>query len=88
MSRRIATSEVSQFEDNDNSHFVDMAKFYRNHGKLQIGVVQVESCELPKDFSDPPIGDRAPVRNSIEEGCSRTGCSLLNFVIKCADLLW
>jgi hypothetical protein len=88
MSRRIATSEVSQFEGNDNSHFIDMARFHMNHGELRIGVVQVDNCELPKAFSDPPIGDKAPVRNSIEEGCSRAGCSLPNFVIKCADFLW
>jgi len=43
---------------------------------------------LPKHFRGPPIGDRVLVRNFIEEGCSRAGCSLLNVVIKRVDHLW
>jgi hypothetical protein len=45
-----------------------MARSHTNHDKLRIGVVQVEKCELPKDFRGPPIADRVLVRNFIEEG--------------------
>jgi hypothetical protein len=83
----IATSEVGQFEGNYHRHFTVVPRFHTNHSKLRIGVVQVEKCELPKDFRGPPMGDRALVRNFIEEGWSGASCSLLNFVVKCANLL-
>ena len=85
--RPIATSEVSQFKGNVHPHFIGMARSHTNHGKLRIGVVQVEKCELPKDFSGPPIGDRHLVGQFIEEGWTGTGCSLLNFVDKYVDPL-
>jgi hypothetical protein len=77
----MATSEVSQFECNDHHHSIHIARLHTKHGKLRIGIVQVENCQLPKDFSGPPIGDRALVRKFIE-GWSRACCCLLNFVIK------
>jgi len=64
-----------------------MAGSHTNHGKLRIGVVQVEKCELPKDFRGPPIGERVVVRNSIEEGWSGACCGLRNFVVECVNLL-
>jgi hypothetical protein len=86
--RPIITSEVSQFKANVHSHFIGMARSDTNHGKLRIGIVQVEKCELPKHFRGPPIGDRVLMRNFVEEGCSGPGCSLLNIVIKCVNYLW
>src|SRR5882757_3436900 len=84
----MATSEVSQFEGNDHHHSIGIARFHTNRGKLRIGIVQVEDCQLPKDFSGPPIRSRALVRKSIE-GWSGASCCLLNFVIKQTDqLLW
>src|SRR6266567_589023 len=88
LTRQIATSQVSQFNGNVHRHFIGMARSHTNHGKMRIGVVQVEKCQLPKHFRGPPIGDRVLVRNFIEEGCSRAGCSLLNVVIKRVDHLW
>ena len=66
-----------------------MPRSHTNHNKLGTGVVQVENCELPKRFSTPPIGDRALVSNFIDEGWpgSVACCSMLNFVVKCVDLL-
>jgi hypothetical protein len=87
--RPITTSDVSQFKGNVHHHFIDMARFYTNHDRLRIGVVQVEKCELPKDFSDSPIENtrnRDLVRQFIEEGCASC-CGLLNFVVKCVNLL-
>jgi hypothetical protein len=85
--QNMATSEVSQFNGNVHRHFIGIARSHTNHSKLRIRVVQVEKCELPKDFRGPPIGDRLLVRNFIEEGCSGAGCSLLNVIIKCVNLL-
>jgi hypothetical protein len=65
-----------------------MARPHTKHGKLRIGIVQVEKCELPKHFRGPPIGDRVLVRNVIDEGWSGAGCSLLNVVIECVNRLW
>jgi hypothetical protein len=58
-----------------------------NHDKSGIRVVQVEKCELPKDFRGPPIGDRVLVRDFTEEGWSGARCGLLNFVVNCFDHL-
>jgi hypothetical protein len=87
--RPIATSEVSQFKANIHRHFIGpgVARSHTNHGKLRIGVIQVEKCELPKDFRGSPIGNRVLVRNFIKESWSGAGCSLLNVVIKCVDHL-
>ena len=49
--------------------------------------MQVDNCELPKDFSGPPIGDRALVRQFIEEGWSAAYCGLQKFEVKCVNLL-
>jgi len=83
----MAASEVSQFEGNDHHHTIGMARLHTNHGKLRIGIIQVENCQLPKDFSGPPIGNRAPVRKFIE-GWSGAYCCLLNFVINRVNHLW
>jgi hypothetical protein len=85
--RPVTTSEVSQFKSNVHRHFTVMPRPHTDRDKLRIGVVQVEKCELPKDFRGPPIGDGVLVRNFIEEGGRWAGCSLLNVVIKC-DHLW
>ena len=87
LGRPIAASKVSQFKGNDHRHFIGMSRFHTNRGKLRIGVVHIEKCELPKGFRDPPIGDRIVVRNFIYEGTSGAGCSLLNVVIKCTNHL-
>jgi hypothetical protein len=83
----IATSEVSQFNGNVHHYFTVMPRSHTNRDKLRMGVVQVEKCELPKDFSGPPIGDRVLVKQLIEEGWSGACFSLLNFVVKCVNLL-
>jgi hypothetical protein len=88
--RPIATSEVSQFKANIHRHFIgpDMTRSHTNHGKLRIGVIQVEKCELPKDFRGSPIGNRVLARNFIEKGWKGAGCSPLNVVIKRVNHLW
>ena len=63
-----------------------MARSHTNHDKLRIGVIQVEKCELPKDFRGPPVRDGVLVRNPTEDGWSGAGCGLLNVVIKCVKL--
>ena len=50
--------------------------------------MQVENCDLLKDFSDLSIGDRDLVRQYIGEGWSGARCSLENFAVKCVDLIF
>ena len=83
----IATSEVCQFKGNVHHHFIVMPRSHTNRDKLRIRVVQVENCELPKDLSGPPIGNRVLAKQLIEEGWSGACFSLLNFVVKCVNLL-
>ena len=78
----MTTSKVSQLEGNYHRHVTVVPRFHTKHSKLRIGVVQVENCKLPKHFGTPPIGERALVRDLIEESWSRVSCSLLNFVVK------
>ncbi len=67
----MATSKAGQFEGNDHHHTIGITRLHANRGKLRILVVQVENCELPKDFSGPSIiGDEAPVKTFLEEGRS------------------
>jgi hypothetical protein len=83
-----ATLEVSQFKGKVHCHFISISRSHTYHDNLRIWVVQVDKCELSKDFRGPPIGDRVLVRNFIEEGRSETACSLLNVIIKSDDHLW
>jgi hypothetical protein len=69
-----------------------MPRSHTNRDKLRIGVVQVEKCELPKDFSGArgapiQVGDRDLVRQFIEGGWSGASCDLQNFVVKCVIFL-
>ena len=86
-SEPVATSEVSQPKGKVHRHFIVAAGSHTNHDKLRIGVIQVENCQLPKEFSGPPIGNRAPVRKSIK-GWSGACFSLLNFIINRVNHLW
>ena len=86
--RPISTSEVSQFKGNVHRHFTLMPRPYTNRDELRIGVVQVEKCELPKDFGGPPIGDEVLARNFVENGWSGAACSLLTVIINCISRLW
>ena len=81
------TSEVSQPKGKVHRHFIVTAGSHTNHDNLRIGVIQVENCQLPKDFSGPPIGNMGPVRKFIEGWSGACGC-LLNFVINCVNNLW
>ena len=49
--------------------------------------MQVENCELTKDFGGPPIGDGDLMGRLIEEGWSRACCVLLNLAVGCVNLL-
>lgn len=80
------SSEVSQFEGNDHHHTIGMVGLHTNHGKLGIGIIQVEYCQLAKDFGGPPVGNRALVRKLIK-GWSGAHFCLLNFIIKCVNRL-
>ncbi len=64
-----------------------MAGFHTNPSNLRIVFLQVENCELPKNFSGPPIGDRDLARQFTEEGWSGACCALQNFEVKRVNLL-
>src|SRR3984957_11026750 len=84
-SRQMATS--MQFEGNGHRDSIFLASFHTNHGNLCIGLVQVEDCELPKQFIGRPVGDWVLVRQLVEEGLSRTSRSVQSQVIKYTNLL-
>jgi hypothetical protein len=81
---------VRQFtnEDNVHHHPTGWAKFHTDPSYLKIRVVQVESCKLPKELIGLPPGRAQDlVRQFIDEGWSGASCRLLNFVVKCDNIL-